>query len=76
MAFDIIDSITHDPTMSLDISAHLGDIQPANHYVAMHSRPSFVDDDLARYKNKLLLWLKMVVSRRLAPDFLGRGGFD
>ena len=45
--------------------------------MVMHSRTSFEDnEDPARYRKKLRLWLKMDNARRLAPDFPGRNGFD
>ena len=76
-ALDIIDSITQDPAMRIDMMLEPGDIQLANNYMVMHSRTSFEDDeDPARYRKKLRLWLKMDNARRLAPDFPGRNGFD
>ena len=74
-ALDIIDSITQDPAMRIDMMLEPGDIQLANNYMVMHSRTSFEDDeDPARYRKKLRLWLKMDNARRLAPDFPGRNG--
>jgi len=76
-ALDIIDSITHDPAMRLDMMLEPGDIQFANNYMVMHSRTSFADDDdPSRHRKKLRLWLKMDNARRLAPDFPGRNGFS
>ena len=75
-ALNIIDSITQDPAMRIDLMLEPGDIQLANSHMVMHSRTSFEDDeDPARYRKKLRLWLKMDNARRLAPDFPGRNGF-
>ena len=75
-ALDIVDSITQDPAMRIDMMLETDDIQLANNYMVMYSRTSFEDDeDPVRYRKKLRLWLKMDNARRLAQDFLGRNGF-
>ena len=76
-ALDIIDSIVHEPAMRLNMTLEPGEIQFASHYVVMHSKTSFVDDDNpARHHKKLRLWLKMENVRRLVPDFPGCDGFS
>ena len=76
-ALDLVDAITHDPEMRLDMMLEPGDIQFANNYMVMHSRTSFEDDaDPALHRKKLRLWLKMDNARQLAADFPGRNGFS
>jgi alpha-ketoglutarate-dependent taurine dioxygenase len=76
-ALDAVDSITHDPTMCLDMTLEPGDIQFANNYMVMHSRASFLDHkDPTQQRKKLRLWLRMHNARSLAADFPGRNGFD
>lgn len=74
-ALDIFDSFIHDPDLRLDMMLESGDIQFCNNYVVMHSRTSFEDDeDLAKRRKLLRLWLKMPNARELAPEFPGRNG--
>lgn len=74
-ALDIFDSITHDPSMRLDMMMEPGDIQFCNNYTILHSRTSFVDFDEVEKRRKLLrLWLKMPNARSLSRDFPGRNG--
>jgi len=76
-ALDLIDEITHDPALRLDMMLAPGDIQFANNYMVMHSRSRFEDDDdPARHRKKLRLWLKMDNARALSPQFPGRNGFS
>ena len=76
-ALDLIDEITHDPALRLDMMLVPGDIQFANNYMVMHSRSRFEDDDdTARQRKKLRLWLKMDNARVLSPQFPGRNGFS
>jgi hypothetical protein len=75
-ALDLLDSITHDENVRLDMMLEPGDLQFANNYAVMHSRTEFQDhDDVALHRKMLRLWLKMPNARRLAPDFPGRNGF-
>lgn len=74
-ALDLIDSIIHDKTISMDMMLEAGDIQFANNYTVMHSRTRFEDDDDPEKARRLLrLWLKMPNARSLAPEFPGRNG--
>lgn len=73
---DLIDSITHDENIRIDMMLEPGDIQFANNYAIMHSRTSFEDDPDPNKRRKMLrLWLKMANARPLSPEFPGRNGF-
>jgi len=73
---DLIDSITHEENLHLEMMLEPGDIQFANNYAIMHSRTAFVDDSRPEYRRKMLrLWLKMENARSLSPEFPGRNGF-
>ncbi len=73
---DLIDSITHEPDIRLDMMLEPGDIQFANNYAIMHSRTGFEDDpDPDQHRKMLRLWLKMANARALSPEFPGRNGF-
>ena len=75
-AFDLIDSITHNESMRIDMLMEPGDLQLVNNYAVMHSRTSFEDfDDINKRRKKLRLWLRTAESRELAYDFPGRDGF-
>lgn len=75
-ALNLIDSITHDAHLRLDMMLKPGDLQFANNYAVLHSRTSFKDFDEPSARRKMLrLWLKMPNARELAPDFPGRNGF-
>jgi hypothetical protein len=76
-AFDLIDSITHNESMRIDMLMEPGDLQLVNNYAVMHSRTSFEDfDDINKRRKKLRLWLRTAESRELAYDFPGRDGFQ
>lgn len=73
---DLIDAITHDESIRLDMMLEPGDILLANNYTIMHSRSAFEDFDEPEKRRKLLrLWLKMDNARKLSPEFPGRNGF-
>jgi len=73
---DLIDSITQDENIRLDMMLEPGDIQFANNYAIMHSRTAFEDDPRPDQRRKMLrLWLKMDNARLLSPEFPGRNGF-
>ena len=75
-ALDLFDEVMHDPTIRLDMMLEPGDIQFANNYAVLHSRNGFEDDeDLAKRRKMIRLWLKMGNARELAPEFPGRNGF-
>jgi len=73
---DLIDSITQDEHIKLDMMLEPGDVQFANNYAILHSRTAFEDHDQpARRRKMLRLWLKMNNARQLSPEFPGRNGF-
>jgi len=73
---DLIDSITHQENLCLEMMLEPGDLQFANNYAIMHSRTAFVDDSRPGHRRKMLrLWLKMANARSLSPEFPGRNGF-
>ncbi len=75
-ALDLFDEVMHDPAIRLDMMLEPGDIQFANNYAVLHSRNEFEDDeDLAKRRKMIRLWLKMGNARELAPEFPGRNGF-
>ena len=75
-ALDLFDEVMHDPAIRLDMMLEPGDIQFANNYAVLHSRNGFEDDeDLAKRRKMIRLWLKMGNARELAPEFPGRNGF-
>ncbi len=75
-ALDVLDSITQDERLRLDMMLEPGDLQFANNYMILHSRTGFEDDeDPALARKMLRLWLKMPNARMLAADFPGRNGF-
>ena len=75
-ALDLFDAVMHDERLRVDMMLEPGDLQFANNYAVLHSRNAFVDDDdPARHRKLLRLWLKMPNARALAPEFPGRNGF-
>lgn len=75
-ALDLFDAVMHDERLRVDMMLEPGDLQFANNYAVLHSRNAFVDDDEPARRRKLLrLWLKMPNARVLAPEFPGRNGF-
>lgn len=74
-ALDLLDAISFQPELRLDMMLEPGDIQFCNNYSVMHSRTAFDDFDEPKLRRKLLrLWLKMPNARKLSPDFPGRNG--
>lgn len=66
----LLDEITHEPGVALDMNFRPGDIQWLLNYAALHSRTSFVDHpEPERRRHLLRLWLKRDVGRPLVPDF-------
>lgn len=73
---DLIDTITHDEDIRLDMMLEPGDIQFVNNYTIMHSRTAFEDHQQKDKRRKMLrLWIKMANARQLSPEFPGRNGF-
>ena len=75
-ALDLFDEIMHREDFRLSMMLEPGDLQFANNYAVLHSRNGFEDDeDLAKRRKMIRLWLKMGNARELAPEFPGRNGF-
>ncbi|MFI5954352.1 TauD/TfdA family dioxygenase [Cryptosporangium sp. NPDC051539] len=69
-ALDLLDAITHEPGIALDMDFRPGDVQWLLNYAALHSRTSFVDHpEPERRRHLLRLWLKRDVGRPLVPGF-------
>ncbi|MED1114581.1 TauD/TfdA family dioxygenase [Bacillus paramycoides] len=69
-AFDLLDSLTHDKNMHIDMMMEPGDMQFVNNYTVMHSRTVFEDyEEDERKRHLLRLWLMMPNGRKIAPDF-------
>lgn len=68
--FNFIDSLTHDPSMHIDMMMEPGDMQFVNNYTIFHSRTTFEDyEEDERRRHLLRLWLNMPNGRKIAPDF-------
>ncbi|MEZ5739071.1 MAG: TauD/TfdA family dioxygenase [Burkholderiaceae bacterium] len=75
-ALDLFDRIIGLEHIRLDMMLEPGDLQFANNYVVLHSRTAFEDQqDPARRRKLLRLWLKSPIARELAPEFPGRNSF-
>lgn len=75
-ALDIFDEALNHPDHRLDMMLEPGDFQFANNNVVLHSRNGFVDqEDPAKRRLLLRLWMQMPNARSHSPDFPGRNGF-
>lgn len=69
-ALNLIEDITYEPGMALDMDFQPGDMQWLLNYAALHSRTEFVDyPEIQRRRHLLRLWLKRDVGRPLTPGF-------
>ncbi|MBX6388583.1 MAG: TauD/TfdA family dioxygenase [Frankia sp.] len=69
-ALALIDEITYEPGIALDMDFQPGDIQWLLNYAALHSRTAFVNGaDRAHTRHLLRLWLRRDVGRPLVPNF-------
>jgi hypothetical protein len=67
---NLVDEITYEPGVALDMDFQPGDMQWLLNYAALHSRTEFVDyPEIQRRRHLLRLWLKRDVGRPLAPGF-------
>ncbi len=66
----LVDDITYEPGVALDMDFQPGDMQWLLNYAALHSRTEFTDyPELQRRRHLLRLWLKRDVDRPLTPGF-------
>ncbi|MGY9072791.1 MAG: TauD/TfdA family dioxygenase [Acidimicrobiales bacterium] len=80
---DLIDKISHEPGVALQMDFRPGDIQFVCNYSTFHSRTSYKDfDDPDQKRHLLRLWLTLHEGRPIPPGFgrqtdtddVGRGG--
>ncbi|MFY1655556.1 TauD/TfdA family dioxygenase [Solwaraspora sp. WMMB762] len=66
----LLDDISQEPGVALDMDFQPGDIQWLLNYAALHSRTEFVDHpEPGRQRHLLRLWLKRETGRPLVPNF-------
>ncbi|MCF8541994.1 MAG: TauD/TfdA family dioxygenase [Candidatus Nanopelagicales bacterium] len=66
----LVDEITYEPGVALDMNFQPGDMQWLLNYAALHSRTEFTDyPEIQRRRHLLRLWLKRDVGRPLTPGF-------
>ncbi|MDG4769955.1 TauD/TfdA family dioxygenase [Solwaraspora sp. WMMD792] len=66
----LLDDISQEPGVALDMDFQPGDIQWLLNYAALHSRTEFVDHpEPGRQRHLLRLWLKRETNRPLVPNF-------
>jgi len=69
-ALTLLDDISHEPGVALDMDFQPGDIQWLLNYAALHSRTEFIDHpEPGRQRHLLRLWLKRETNRPLVPNF-------
>jgi hypothetical protein len=74
-ALDLIDALATRRDLRLDMMLEPGDIQFCNNYTTFHSRTDFIDDDEpARKRHLLRIWLYVPNGRPLASRFAYRYG--
>jgi hypothetical protein len=74
---DMFDTLSTDTALAYNMELRRGDLQLLNNYVTVHTRTAFVDDeDPAKARLLLRLWLKAYNGRELADDFANRYGAD
>lgn len=66
----LLDEITYEPGVALDMDFQPGDMQWLLNYAALHSRTEFADyPEVQRRRHLLRLWLKRDVGRPLVDNF-------
>ncbi|MDT3440102.1 MULTISPECIES: TauD/TfdA family dioxygenase [unclassified Pseudofrankia] len=66
----LVEEITYEPGVALDMDFQPGDIQWLLNYAALHSRTEFVNGpDRAHQRHLLRIWLRRNVDRPLVPRF-------
>lgn len=76
-ALDLLDELANDPAFVLNMSFRPGDIQFLNNYKIWHARTQYVDDDdPARKRDLIRLWLRVDADLHLPDDFAVGGITD
>ena len=74
-ALDLFDEVLNDPAMFVQMDFRPGDIQFVHNHSLMHDRTGFVDDeDPAKRRHLLRLWLSLPGDRELPASFAQRYG--
>ncbi len=72
-ALDLLDAVTRDPSLRLDLPFERGDIQFLHNHVILHSRTQYQDwPEWERRRHLVRLWLSMPDGRPLPPQFAQR----
>jgi Taurine catabolism dioxygenase TauD, TfdA family len=67
---ELVDAISQEPGIPLDMDLQPGDMQWLLNYAALHSRTAYTDHpERDRRRHLLRLWLRRDVGRPLAPNF-------
>jgi hypothetical protein len=75
-ALDLLDELSQDPALHLDMDLQPGDMQLCNNYTILHSRTDFEDwPEPGRERHMLRLWLTCRERRPLAADFPQHNGY-
>jgi hypothetical protein len=70
-ALDAVLETARRPALEVEMTLAPGELQLLNNYTVLHSRTAWVDEDAARKRLMLRLWLKLADFRPLAPGFVG-----
>ncbi len=74
-ALDLVEMVADDPAFHVRLMQQPGDILLLNNWVTLHRRTAFEDeDDPAKRRHLLRLWLAMPNSRPISPLFLENYG--
>lgn len=74
-ALEMLDSLTNDPTINLQMEFKIGDMQFLHNHQILHSRTDFEDwPEPERRRHLLRLWLSPKTSRPLPASFAARYG--
>lgn len=72
---DLIDRLSFDEQIRLDVQLQEGDMLFLNNYQVVHARTAFEDfEEPDRKRHLMRLWLRLHRGRPLTPDFDNRGG--
>jgi hypothetical protein len=70
-AIDAVIELALHPRLCYDMQLQSGDLQLLNNYTVLHSRTAWTDPHPARRRTMLRVWLKIPVTRPLAPNAIG-----